>query len=231
MGAKLRSSERPVGLPVLLDERPEFPDPRRAGAKGWVALGGDLSVARLVNAYRHGIFPWSVNPITWWSPDPRGVMNLDALHISRSLNRVLRSGTLSVTVNRAFRGVVTACAEPAPGRRSTWISPEFIAAYTELHRAGHAHSLEIWKGEELVGGIYGVSQGGLFAGESMFHRTNNASKVALVRLIEHLRSRGFLLFDVQMLTPVTRQMGGIEIPRDEYLQRLAAALKRKCSFA
>ncbi len=231
MGAKPRSSLRPFGLPVLLDERPEFPDPRLADAEGWVALGGDLSVVRLVKAYRHGIFPWSVNPITWWSPDPRGVMDLDALHISRSLDRLLRSGSFSVTLDRDFRGVMAACAEPAPGRRSTWISPQFIDAYTDLHHAGHAHSLEVWKGKDLVGGIYGVAQGGLFAGESMFHRVSNASKVALARLVGHLRARGFVLFDVQMLTPVTRQMGGIAISRAEYLRRLALALKRKCSFA
>jgi leucyl/phenylalanyl-tRNA--protein transferase len=201
-----------------------------ADDEGLVALGGDFSVARLVAGYRRGVFPWSVNPITWWSPNPRGIIELDELHISRSLCRVLRSGAFTVTLDHNFRGVMTACAQPASGRKSTWITAEFINAYEELHQAGHAHSLEVWKDSQMVGGIYGVCQGGLFAGESMFHQVSNASKVALVRLVEHLRQRRFVLFDVQMLTPVTRQMGAVEISRDDYLQRLARALKRKCSF-
>lgn len=231
MGATPQSTTGYVWLPALLNERSGFPDPRLADREGLVALGGDLSVARLVAAYRRGVFPWSINPITWWSPDPRGIIELDTLHISRSLSRVLRSGAFTVTIDQDFRGVMTACAQPAPGRRSTWITGEFTSAYQELHLAGHAHSLEVWKGDQMVGGIYGVSHGGLFAGESMFHRVSNASKVALVRLVEHLRERRFVLFDIQMLTPVTRQMGAVEIPREEYLRRLAKALKRKCPFA
>jgi leucyl/phenylalanyl-tRNA--protein transferase len=137
----------------------------------------------------------------------------------------------TVTLDRAFHRVIRACAEPGPGRESTWISPEFIEAYHRLHVAGHAHSLEVWQGLELVGGIYGVSIGGLFAGESMFHRVSNASKVALVRLVEHLRRRGFTLLDVQFLTPVTRALGGAEIPRNVYLERLAVALQQPCHFA
>lgn len=230
MGAKPESDSVHPWLPALLGERSVFPDPRLADREGLVAVGGDLSVKRLVAAYRHGVFPWSVNPITWWSPDPRGIIELDALHISRSLRRVLRAGTLTTTLDRDFRGVMSGCAEPGPGRGGTWITQEFIAAYEALHRAGHAHSLEVWDGGRLVGGIYGVCQGGLFAGESMFHNASNASKVALVRLVEHLRERRFELFDVQMLTPVTRQMGGIELPREEYLRRLPRALKRRCSF-
>ena len=123
------------------------------------------------------------------------------------------------------------CAAPAPGRRSTWISPEFIAAYTQLHEQGHAHSLECWQGRRLVGGIYGVAVGGLFAGESMFHRVSNASKVALFHLIEHLRRQGFVLFDIQMLTPITAQLGGITIPRAEYLRRLAQASRNPSPFS
>lgn len=217
-------------IPVVLGPRTPFPDPAKADSDGLVALGGDLSPARLLAAYRKGIFPWSVNPISWWSPHPRGIIEFDGLHISRSLERVLRSGDFTVTMDRDFCGVMEACAEPAPGRESTWITDEFIAAYTELHRSGHAHSLEVWGGDRLAGGIYGVHVGGLFAGESMFHRASNASKVALVRLVEHLRARKFRLFDVQMLTPITQQMGGIEITRNEYLRRLASALRCKCSF-
>ncbi|HWH69959.1 MAG TPA: leucyl/phenylalanyl-tRNA--protein transferase [Candidatus Sulfotelmatobacter sp.] len=215
---------------ALLTQRLRFPDPRWGDAEGLVALGGDLSVERLLLAYRSGIFPWTVDPLTWWSPDPRGIFELDGFHASRSLLRVLRKETFTVTRDRAFRQVIEACAAPAPGRRSTWISPEFIEAYTQLHAAGHAHSLECWQGETLAGGIYGVAIGGFFAGESMFHRVSNASKLALFHLIEHLRRQGFLLFDLQMLTPITEQLGGITIPRAEYLQRLAQAIEKPCTF-
>jgi leucyl/phenylalanyl-tRNA--protein transferase len=122
------------------------------------------------------------------------------------------------------------CAAPAPGRRETWISHEFIEAYTRLHEQGHAHSFECWNGAELVGGIYGVAIGGFFAGESMFHRVTDASKVALYHLVQHLRTRGFGLFDIQMLTPITRRLGGVEIPRGEYLKRLNRAVRQSCAF-
>ena len=215
---------------IILDQRLLFPNPRLADAEGLVAVGGDLSVARLLLAYRSGIFPWTVRPITWWSPDPRGIFELGAFHVSRSLAKVIRKGLFVITVDRAFRQVMEACAAPALGRRSTWISPKFIEAYTELHRQGHAHSLECWLDKQLVGGIYGVAIGGLFAGESMFHRVSNASKVGLFHLIEHLRRQGFALFDIQMLTPITEQLGGTTIPRGEYLKRLAAAVEKQCSF-
>ena len=215
---------------IILDQRLLFPNPRLADAEGLVAVGGDLSVARLLLAYRSGIFPWTVRPITWWSPDPRGVFELDAFQVSHSLAKVIRKGPFEITFDRAFQQVMEACAARGPGRRSTWISPEFIKAYTELHRQGHAHSLECWQDKLLVGGIYGVAIGGLFAGESMFHRVSNASKVGLFHLIEHLRRQGFGLFDIQMLTPITEQLGGITIPRGEYLKRLAAAVEKQCSF-
>lgn len=230
MGESPNTSNLRFRPPVLSGDRSRFPDPRRAGCEGLVAIGGDLSLLRLMAAYRRGVFPWSVNPVSWWSPDPRAILELRGLHISRSLRRTLRSDAFVVTLDRDFRGVMMACAEPAPGRSCTWITQEFIDAYERVHRAGHAHSLEVWKSGRLVGGIYGVSLGGLFAGESMFHRVTDASKVALVHLVHHLKARRFALFDIQMLTPVTRQMGGIEIPRDEYLQRLKCALRRKCSF-
>jgi leucyl/phenylalanyl-tRNA---protein transferase len=218
-------------MPIaILDHRLRFPSPHRADSEGLVAIGGDLSVPRLLLAYRSGIFPWTVDPITWWSPEPRAVFELDRFHVSHSLARIIRKGVFQPTVDRAFRQVIERCAAPAPGRRSTWISPEFIEAYTELHERGHAHSLECWQGRRLVGGIYGVAIGGFFAGESMFHRVSNASKVALCHLIEHLRRQGFLLFDIQMLTPVTTQLGGITIPRAEYLHRLAQAVQKPASF-
>jgi leucyl/phenylalanyl-tRNA--protein transferase len=215
---------------TVLDRRLAFPDPRSANRDGCVAIGGELSVPRLLLAYRRGIFPWTVHPITWWSPDPRAILDWDRLRTPRSLARIVRRETFRITTNRAFTRVIKACAAPAPGRRETWISAEFIEAYTRLHRQGHAHSLECWLGDELAGGIYGVAIGGLFAGESMFHRASNASKVALWHLMEHLRTRGFVLFDIQMLTPVTRQVGGIEIPRDEYLRRLVRAVDCPCTF-
>ena len=215
---------------VLLDRRLRFPSPQLADAEGLVAVGGDLSVPRLLLAYRSGIFPWTVDPITWWSPEPRAIFELDGFHVSRSLARVIRKGTFRTTRDCSFRRVMEGCAAPAPGRRSTWISPEFLEAYARLHEQGHAHSLECWQGRRLVGGIYGVALGGFFAGESMFHRVSDASKVALFHLIEHLRQRGFVLFDIQMLTPITAQLGGVTISRADYLRRLAEAVGEPVSF-
>jgi leucyl/phenylalanyl-tRNA--protein transferase len=216
---------------ALLTNHLRFPDPRHSDEEGLVAVGGDLSAPRLLLAYRSGIFPWSVNPLTWWSPDPRGIFELDRVRVSRSLEKVLRKQKFEITRDQAFREVIQACAAPAPGRRRTWISPEFIEAYTELHARGHAHSVECWFEGKLAGGIYGVAVGGLFAGESMFYRVSNASKVALVNLVRHLRERGFLLFDVQMVTPLTEQLGAVEIRRDEYLARLRNALEVQVTFA
>ena len=209
---------------TLLDDRLGFPNPRLADKEGLVAVGGDLSVARLLLAYRSGIFPWTVDPITWWSPDPRAIFEMDGFHAARSLEKLLKRKTFRITTDRAFRDVMESCAESAPGRRETWITPEFVEAYTALHTRGHAHSLECWQGEHLVGGIYGVSIGGFFAAESMFHRVSNASKVALFHLLEHLRGRGFALFDTQMLTSITRQLGGKNIARTDYLRRLGEAV-------
>lgn len=213
---------------ALLDHRVWFPDPRRARADGLVAVGGDLSVERLLLAYRTGVFPWSADPITWWSPDPRAIFDLEAIHVSRSLSRSLRKGGFEITFNRAFQDVMEGCSQAPRREGSTWISPEFIAAYTALHRAGHAHSLEVWRGGDLVGGIYGVAIGGFFAGESMFHRHTDASKVALVRLAERLRERGFRLFDTQMVTPVTESLGAFNVRRTQYLTRLAEAVGVSC---
>ena len=175
-------------LPVaVLDQRLRFPSPRLADAEGLVAVGGDLSAARLLLAYRSGIFPWSVEPVSWWAPDPRAIFEMDGFHVSRSLEKIIRKGVFTITRDRAFRQVMEECAAPAPGRESTWISPEFIAAYTALHKLGHAHSLECWQDGHLAGGVYGVAIGGFFAAESMFHRASNASKAALIS-----RLRGIL---------------------------------------
>ncbi len=218
-------------MPNLLNRGLHFPEPATANPDGLVAIGGDLSVPRLLLAYRNGIFPWTVKPITWWSPDPRAIFELDRFHLSHSLARIVRKGVFEITIDHAFREVMAGCAAPAPGRRSTWITREFLDAYTELHQQGYAHSLECWQSGELVGGIYGVAIGGFFAGESMFHRASNASKLALYHLIEHLRRRDFILFDIQMLTPITSRLGAIQIPRTEYLERLTPAVQKRCSFA
>jgi leucyl/phenylalanyl-tRNA--protein transferase len=216
--------------PAILGAALAFPDPEHALAdpNGLLAIGGDLRLERLLLAYRSGIFPWTSDPPTWWSPDPRGVLPLDALHISRSLACTLRRAPFTVTHDRAFAAVVKACA--GTRRHGNWITPEIVRAYTRLHEAGHAHSVECWRGNELVGGIYGVAVGGLFAGESMFHTAADASKVALVSLVEHLRARGFALFDIQMVTPTTRSFGAVELPRREYLQRMRAAVKLRREF-
>jgi len=217
-------------MPEESAERIWFPDPAQADADGLVAVGGDLSPERLLAAYRQGIFPWSVNPVTWWSPDPRGIIELERIHISKSLAKVIRQGVFELTLNQAFREVMQACARPGPTRRGHWITPEFVEAYCRLHQLGHAHSVECWRAGKLVGGIYGVAVGGLFAGESMFHVADNASKVALCRLVEQLRAGGFGLFDIQMVTDATRPFGGREISRADYLARLGAAVKLKCTF-
>jgi leucyl/phenylalanyl-tRNA--protein transferase len=219
---------------IALGKELWFPDPRSALAggdvDGLVAIGGDFSVPRLLLAYRSGIFPWTVKPITWWSPDPRAIFELDRWHVSRSLARVLRQQVFEVTRDGAFRAVMEGCAGPARGRESTWVTREFLEAYTRLHQAGHAHSVEVWQSGELVGGIYGVALGGFFAGESMFHRVDNASKVALHHLVLHLRDRGFALFDTQVMNPATRRLGAMELPREEYLKRLKRALALPCKF-
>jgi leucyl/phenylalanyl-tRNA---protein transferase len=217
-------------MPTALNQNTAFPDPNLAGPDGLVAVGGDLGGERLLAAYRAGIFPWTIDPITWWSPDPRAIFELDRFHVPQSLARAIRRGRFEVTIDRSFRAVMEGCAAPAPGRSGAWITEEFIEAYTRLHRRGHAHSVECRLRGELVGGIYGVSIGGLFAGESMFHRVNDASKVALQHLVGHLRRRGFALFAIQMVTPATQPLGAIEIPRREYLRRLSAAVEMKCSF-
>ncbi len=219
---------------TFLGSRLEFPPAWTASREGLVAIGGDLSVERILLAYRSGIFPWPVldgEPMTWFSPDPRAVLELDALHVSRSLRKVLRKGQFEVTVNHGFEGVLMGCGAPAPDRPSTWITPALAAAYVALHRAGHAHSVETWQAGHLVGGLYGVAVGGLFAGESMFSRVPDASKVALVALVERLRARGYALLDVQQPTDHLLSMGATTIPRREYLRRLAAALPLERRFA
>jgi leucyl/phenylalanyl-tRNA--protein transferase len=204
--------------------------PALADKDGLVAVGGDLRPARLLLAYRRGIFPWfgEGDPIFWWSPDPRAIIELDGLHVSRRLRRTLRSGRFEVTVNRDFAGVIAGCADRP--RKEMWITPAMAAAYTRLHLQGHAHSVEVWNLGQLAGGLYGVAIGGFFAGESMFTRVRDASKVALAFTVDRLRSRGFQLFDIQFRTEHTTRFGAVEIPRRTYLQRLRQALSLPATF-
>jgi leucyl/phenylalanyl-tRNA--protein transferase len=200
--------------------------PEQADDYGLVGVGGDLEPDTLLRAYREGVFPWygEGDPICWWSPDPRAVFEVGGVRRSRRLLRTIRSGKFRVTVDRDFAGVMAGCADrPDTG---TWITPEMSAAYAELHRLGHAHSVEVWQDDELAGGVYGVALGAFFSGESMFHRRTDASKVALVHLDDRLRERGFVLFDVQMVTEHTVRLGAIEIPRADYLRRLREAVRR-----
>lgn len=212
--------------------------PDRADADGFVGVGGDLSPRTLLRAYAEGVFPWfnEGDPILWWSPDPRAIIELEdgrtphgtpgygGLHVSRRLARTLRSGKFRVTVNACFEQVMRACGENRPG--GTWVTPELVEAYVRLHRLGHAHSVETWHGEELAGGVYGVALGGLFAAESMFYRVSDGSKVALAALVRRLKDRGFELLDVQMTTGHTERLGATNIPRHEYLHRLRRAVAR-----
>jgi leucyl/phenylalanyl-tRNA--protein transferase len=217
----------------LLSRRLAFPDPSEATKDGLLAVGGDLSVERLLLAYRSGIFPWPVSDhlLTWFSPNPRAIFELDDVHVSRSLAKRRRNSGFEVRVDSDFEGVIRGCAKPGKGRPSTWIWPEMIDAYLELHRRGAAHSVETWREGSLVGGLYGVSIAGLFAGESMFSRESDASKVALLHLVERMKARGMSLLDVQVMNPHLERLGAVTIPRSQYLERLKKALAAPVSFA
>ncbi|HLT16438.1 MAG TPA: leucyl/phenylalanyl-tRNA--protein transferase [Acidimicrobiales bacterium] len=202
-----------------------LPDPSLADEDGIVGVGADLEPGTLLAAYRRGLFPMPLGrdgPMAWWSPDPRGILPLDGLRVARSLRRACRR--FDVRVDTAFDEVVAACADPS--RPGGWITPEVQAAYRRLHRLGWAHSVEAWDEDGLAGGLYGVAVGGLFAGESMFHRRTDASKVALVALVELLRADGDRrrLLDVQWRTPHLATLGVVDVPRATYLTRLAEAL-------
>jgi leucyl/phenylalanyl-tRNA---protein transferase len=211
---------------------PKFAPAAFADSEGMVLVGGQLDSHWLVAAYSQGIFPWPScdGQLAWFSPDPRGILELEEFRISQRLRRRLRSGKFSVTRDQAFDQVVEGCATVQDRARFTWISPAIRTAYRELHRLGLAHSVEAWRDGQLVGGIYGVTLGGLFAGESMFYRETDASKVALAFLVEHLRQRQFRLFDLQIVTPHTYSLGAKLIPRSLYLRRLREALSLEVNF-
>ncbi|HLK11453.1 MAG TPA: leucyl/phenylalanyl-tRNA--protein transferase [Candidatus Binatia bacterium] len=194
-----------------------------------VAVGGELRPEVLLAAYRRGIFPWPAEgmPMLWFSPAERAIVEFDRLHLGRTLARARRRSTLRFTVDAAFAAVIGACATvPRPGQQGTWITPEVIAAYVRLHRRGVAHSVEAWHGSRLAGGIYGVAIDGAFSAESMFHREADASKLALVHLVEHLQARGLDWMDVQVLTPHLERLGARTIPRAAFLARLARTRAR-----
>ncbi|HET6981231.1 MAG TPA: leucyl/phenylalanyl-tRNA--protein transferase [Myxococcaceae bacterium] len=213
----------------LLGQDPEaFPPPERADRSGLLAVGGDLSPARLLAGYRRGIFPWysEGQPILWHSPDPRFVLLPGQLHRPKSLEKVLRRKVFELRADTAFSEVLTACAEsPRPGQDGTWITPEMHAAYVELHRLGHAHSVEAWKDGALVGGLYGVALGRVFFGESMFARVPDASKAAFATIARALFDAGCLLIDCQVETEHLARFGAADIPRRRFLHLLGPAVQ------
>jgi leucyl/phenylalanyl-tRNA--protein transferase len=210
-------------IPILNDAIP-FPAVEQAlrSPNGLLAAGGSLAPYRLLEAYRHGIFPWfnDGDPVLWWSPDPRMVLFPDEIRISRSLRKILRGNRYEIRADTVFEPVMRACAAPRKGQAGTWIGEEMIAAYVRLHRMGLAHSVEAWREGELAGGLYGVAIGRMFYGESMFSRKHDASKVALVHLAAQLQRWNFGMIDCQMSTPHLASLGAREIPRAEFIRRV-----------
>lgn len=203
-----------------------FPPVSEALEDGLLAAGGDLSPARLINAYRHGIFPWfnKGDPILWWSPDPRLVLWTDKIKISKSLKKTIRTTAITVTLDKAFNEVITACSQPRQEgenpENSTWIHPDMIAAYNRLHQQGHAHSVECWFDGRLVGGLYGVSIGRAFFGESMFSTVTDSSKLALVALCQQFQRWGFPLIDCQVYSGHLASLGAEEMRRSDFIKQL-----------
>ena len=224
-------------LPYMFNtwERPRFPSVCEAGPDGLLMTGGSLAPAWMMEAYKSGIFPMPIQyelrrVLAWFSPDPRGILELDGLHISRRLARRLRRGEFQFTLDRAFTQVVEACAAPRPVDTGCWLTLAMQNAYLALHELGAAHSVEVWSEGLLVGGVFGISIGGFFAGESMFSRTTDASKAALAYLARHLKGRGFRLLDVQWTNEHTRTLGAVDIPRELYLHRLGEAIHLPVTF-
>ena len=209
----------------------EFPAAGKARADGLVGVGGDFAPSTVIAAYRQGIFPWPhpEQERLWFSPDPRAVIELGGLHVSRRLARTLAQGRFRVTMNEAFDEVLDGCARREEG---TWITASYREGYSQLHRLGWAHSFEVWRADgTLAGGLYGVAIGGLFGAESMFHRVSDASKIAMVALVQRAQDAGAGLIDVQVLNEHTRRMGAMEVPRREYLRRLAAERDREVRWS
>ena len=217
-------------MPVYrLPEAIAFPPVEHAEESGLLAVGGDLSPERLLAAYREGIFPWygDGEPILWWSPDPRFVLFPDELRVSRSMRQFLKKGSVRITFDQAFREVIAACRKPRPGQDGTWITTEMREAYAVLHDLGFAHSVEVWREKELVGGLYGVSLGRAFFGESMFSAIPNASKAALITLVPHLKERGFDLIDCQVESAHLAGLGARPTPRRDFCAFLKQSLRHE----
>jgi leucyl/phenylalanyl-tRNA---protein transferase len=233
----------PLPADVQLSPPRFFPSPTATTPEGLLCVGGRLTPDWLLDAYSHGIFPWPMwddDPVAWWSPDPRAVIELDGLIVHSRLQRTMRSGKFTVTFDRDFEGVIRGCATVGDRANNTWLTPSMIAAYCKMHELGHAHSVEVWaersfspehQAGALVGGTYGVAIGGLFAAESMFHRARDASKIAVAQLVAHLKSRGYNLLDIQQWTPHTGRMGATEISREEFLRRLSRAVQERVTFS
>lgn len=212
----------------LTRESPDFPPLQQAlrEPNGLLAIGGDLSAARLISAYRHGCFPWyqAGQPLLWWSPDPRTVLFPPDLHVSRSLAKTLRKTPLRVTYDQAFERVILACAGPRRDADGTWITAEMRQAYQQLHTQGWAHSVEVWDDDQLVGGLYGIAMGKLFFGESMFSHVDNASKIGFVTLVRDLAAWGFVMIDCQMQTAHLQSLGASSLSRERFSEYLAKYL-------
>lgn len=214
-----------------------FPNPKTYKFPEWVLLGdyfyyakdiihfgGKLTVENLRNAYQKGIFPWTIEglPLPWFCPEKRAIIEFAELHVPKSLRKIQKKKSFTFTIDRAFQKVITICSEiKRNGEQGTWITDEFIRVYSELHAEGEAHSVEVWEAGELVGGLYGVNSGGTFCGESMFHFQPNTSKLALLFLIEHLQARGATWLDAQVMTPHIERLGGKDIDRADFLEKLA----------
>jgi leucyl/phenylalanyl-tRNA--protein transferase len=218
-------------------QRPQFPPVEEAGPDGLLMTGGSLAPDWLLEGYRRGIFAMPIRVdrqrmLAWISPNPRGILELDGLHVSRRLARRLARGEFQFTVDRAFADIVEGCAQPRRdhGDDDVWLTLGMQNAYVALYQLGYAHSVEVWQDGELVGGLFGVAIGGLFAGESMFHRVTDASKAALAAIVPYLNRRGYSLFDVQWTNAHTRSLGAIDVPRTVYQRRLAAAIAQPITF-
>ena len=206
----------------------EFPPVSTSTPEGIVATGGNLSPGMLISAYSQGIFPWysEYEPILWWSPDPRFVLFFENLHISKSMRKLMQKDRFTLSFDTAFHEVICACSKvPRPGQEGTWITGDMVEAYTRMHEMGYAHSLEVWDGDELGGGLYGISMGRCFFGESMFTKISNCSKVALIYLTKTLDAADFYFIDSQVANPHMAGLGAVDIPREQYLRLLDKGLK------
>lgn len=217
-------------LAWLEDSNQAFPPPETAFTEpnGLLCAGGDLSTERLLMAYRQGIFPWyeEGQPVLWWSPDPRCILQFEDLHVSRSMQRLLKRKAFRFAFDQAFTATVAACAAPRARSHGTWITPDMARAYTTLHRLGYAHSIEVYDGDLLVGGLYGVTMGRCFFGESMFSRRADASKAAFIVLARHLHHWNYALLDCQVTNPHLLTLGAREVPRDTFLSILSSSVEQ-----